>query len=200
MPPFRPRRFPTPGSAAVALVAAGLTVALASGSAAGQFRIGGHGVYQTKFEDGTFGAGGRAEAALDFIFRGLALVGIYDRFFPSCESCSSWQAGGQLVVGNGPLYLGLGASFQHFDPGPDYEPPEGAPASGVTEEWAWNLVAGIKIPQVPVVVPIVEFRQQVGSSTGNQQTIVVGIMVGPSRRRDAPGPPGSGEPRPPRRR
>lgn len=204
--PPSPRPFPASTTAAlgspfvVALVAAALAAPLASGSAAAQFRIGGHGVYQNRFLDGTFGVGGRAEVALDFLFRGLALAGAYERLFPSCELCSSWQAGGQLVIGNGPLYLGVAPLFHRFDPGPDYEPPEGLPAPGVTEEWTWNLVAGVRIPQVPVVVPIVEFRQQVLSSTGNQQTIVVGIMFGTSSRRSAPRPPGPGDGRPPRSR
>ncbi len=184
----------------VALALAALAAPLASGSASAQFRIGGHGVYQNKLQDGTFGVGGRAEVALDFLFRGLALAGAYERLFPSCESCSSWQAGGQLVIGNGPLYLGVAPLFHRFDPGPNYEPPEGSPAAGVTEEWTWNLVAGVRIPQVPVVVPIVEFRQQVLSSIGNQRTIVVGILFGPSGRRNAPRPPGPGDARPPRSR
>lgn len=204
---FLPRHFPAPATATLgapfvfALALAALAAPLPSGSAAAQFLIGGHGVYQNKLQDGTFGAGGRVEVALDFLFRGLALAGTYDHLFPSCESCSSWQAGGQLVVGNGPLYVGVAPVYHRFDPGPDYEPPEGVPATGVTEEWTWNLVAGVKIPQLPVITPIVEFRQQVGSSTGNQQMIVAGILVGPSSRRNAPRPPGppSGA-RPPRSR
>lgn len=202
----RMRRFPAsaPGAlgstVAVALVAAALTALPASGSAAAQFRIGGHGVYQNTLSDGVFGAGGRAEVGLGFLFRGLALAGTYDRLFPSCGSCSSWQAGGQLVLGGGPMYLGVGGSFHRFDPGPNYEPPEGMPAVIVTEEWGVHVVAGVRIPQVPVVTPIVEFRQQVGSSTGNRQTLVAGILFNPSGRRNAPRPPQGGPSRPPRAR
>lgn len=206
MPGSRLRRFraSAPGVigsiSAAALGVVALAAVPASGSAAAQFRIGGHGVYEMKFQDGTFGVGGRAEVALDFLFRGLALAGTYDRLFPSCEACSSWQAGGQLVLGGGPLYVGLAGSFHRFDPGPDYEPPEGLPPTGVTEEWGVNVVVGVRVPQVPVVTPVVEFRQQVGSSTGNRQTIVAGILFSPPGRRNAPRPPRGGQPRPPRAR
>lgn len=204
MPGSRLRPFPASAAGvrgatfAVALAAAALTAAPASGSAAAaQFRIGGHGVYQTKLQDGAFGAGGRVEVALDFLFRGLALAGTYDRLFPSCGACSSWQAGGQLVVGGGPLYIGVAGAFHRFDPASDYVPPDGSPPVFSTKEWSVNLVAGVRIPQVPVVTPIVEFRQQVGSSTVNQQTIVAGIMFNPIRRRNPPRPPRGGPSRPP---
>lgn len=197
----RMRRFPAsaPGALGpIVAVAAALSALPAPGSAAAQFRIGGQGVYQNTLSDGVFGAGGRAEVGLGFLFRGLALAGTYDRLFPSCEACSSWQAGGQLVLGGGPLYLGVGGSFHRFDPGPDYEPLEGLPAVIVTEEWGVHVVTGVRIPQVPVVTPIVEFRQQVGSSTGNRQTIVAGILFNPVGRRNAPRPPQGGPSRPPR--
>lgn len=179
MPRTRPRRL-FHATAVAALVAAFPTTA-----ARAQFRVGAHAAYQTKIVGGDFGAGGRLELDLDFIRPGTTLAGAYDHFFLDCDQCSSYEVGGQLLFGPGPLYVGGGASYRSFDTGDD------TPMLEPSNEWAFSLIAGVRFPQVPVVTPFGEFRQQLGGAV-NRQTIAVGVLVGAGERRRPPaGPPGA---------
>ncbi len=147
-----------------------------------QVRAGVHGVYQTGVFEGSWGVGGRAEAMLDFVARGLTVAATYDHLFPGCEDCSAFDAGLQLLVTPpSPLYLGLGASYSRY----------GAEAGGepADSDWALNLIAGIRLPLLPVVLPFVELRQQLMSSTINQQTLSLGVVFAPARARNAPARP-----------
>ena len=175
--------------AAIAVLAATTAV-----PAAGQLRMkaGAHALYQSQIFDGTFGYGGRAELELGFIRSGLTVAGIYDHLLPDCDGCSYRGIGGQvLLASQGSIYLGAGASHQQFT-----RPPGGPdPGSGGTEplddDWVFTLVAGVRLPVLPVIVPYVELRQEVGSDL-NKQVFAVGILLSPSRARAAPRGPGRG--------
>ena len=176
------------------LACAVLTVATTAPAAA-QLRVkaGAYGLYQSKIFDGTFGVGGRAEFELAFLRDGLTLVGFYDHLLPDCTECSFRDIGGQVLLApQGPIYLGVGASRQTFEGtgdgagmGPMMEDP---PA----DDWVFSLIAGVRLPVFPVLVPYFEYRQEVGSPQINQQTFAAGILITPSRARPAPRFPGSG--------
>lgn len=188
MPGIRPRRL-FHATAVAALVAAFPTTA-----ARAQFRVGAHAAYQTQIVEGDFGAGGRLEVDLDFIRPGVTLAGTYDHFFLDCDQCRAFEVGGELLFGPGPVFVGGGAFYRSYDPGDDPPAPRpGAPRSTqpASAEWAFSLVAGVRFPQVPVVTPFGEFRQEFGGSP-NRQTISVGVLVGAGGRRRPPaGPPGA---------
>ena len=143
-----------------------------------QIRAGGHGVYQTGVFEGSFGVGGRAEAVLDFIAPGLTVAGTYDHFFPGCVECSAFNAGLQVLIAPpSALYLGLGADYGRFSDG----------AEGTADtDWSMSLVAGIRVPVLPVVVPFIELRQQFWSTSINEQTLSLGVILSPVRARNAP--------------
>lgn len=148
---------------------------------AAQVRGGAHAAYQTQFLDGSYGAGGRVELDLGFLPGGLTLAGTYDHFFPDCRECSAWDAGVQLLsVPPAPLYLGIGANYRRFGDSRSEDP----------GDWVFNLIAGIRIPALPVLWPYLEYRQQVGSEF-NEQTFSLGVVLSPARARNAPrrGPP-----------
>ena len=153
--------------------------ALLATSARAQVRAGGHALYKSQAFDGTFGAGARAEADLNFLRGGLVLAGLYDRLFPECEGCSSTELGAQLLFAprQNPLYFGLGAGYRT-----DRE--EGA-ATETPGEWSYNMVAGLRLRGIPVIIPFVEFRQQFGSSL-NEQTFAFGVLLSPTGSRRAP--------------
>lgn len=179
MPGTRLRRPLSVSAAALLLAASQATPAEA------QFRIGAHGVYQTQIVGGDFGAGGRAEIDLAFLFDGLTVAATYDHLFVDCESCRSFEAGGELLFGPGPFMVGAGAAYRSFEPG------DNSPMLESSNDWAFSVVAGLRFPQVPVVTPFGMFRQQLGGHV-NRQTISVGVLVGPRERRRAPGRPSSG--------
>lgn len=164
----------------IALAAAGWTPPVAGA----QVRAGGYGVYQTGVFEGSFGVGGRAEVALDFIASNLTVAGTYDHFFPDCADCSAFNAGAQaLLVPPIPLYLGVGAENRRFSDGQ---------ADGTTHsDWSMNLIVGVRVPVLPMVVPFFEFRQQLWSTTINEQTLSLGVVFSPGRARNAPRRPGS---------
>ena len=170
-----------------------LAVSTASPAAA-QLRVkaGAYGLYQSKIFDGTFGFGARAEFELAFLRDGLTLVGFYDHLLPDCAECSLRDIGGQVLLApQGPLYIGAGASRQTFE-GTGGEPAAGAMTDDPpADDWVFSLVAGVRLPVLPVLVPYVEFRQEVGSPQINQQTFAAGILITPSRARAAPRFPGS---------
>ena len=181
--PSSPRR-KSPLRLATAVLATCLLSASVASPVAAQVRGGGQAVYQSEFQDGTFGLGGRAEVDLGFIFDGLAIAGTYDRFLPDCDECSFWEAGGQVIIGNGTFHFGVGSSFQRFERGGDLA------ELGTTEDWAFNLMTGLRFVNVPVVTPFVEFRQEVLGEPVNEQTFSVGVLFGPPSGRRPPGRPG----------
>ena len=172
--------------AAIIPVPAILAAAIAiTGPAAAQVAVGGHGAYQTEIFDGTFGAGARLEVDLGFLRRGISLAGTWETYFPGCDDCSLWEAGGQVIVsGENPIYLGLGGSFQRFERGSSLA------ELGDTDDWIFNLVFGFRLRVMPVITPFMEVRQEFGSESANQQTISVGILLGPARARNTPPRPG----------
>lgn len=169
--------------------------ATAASPAAAQLRVkaGAYGLYQSKIFDGTFGVGGRAEFELAFLRDGLTLVGFYDHLLPDCTECSFRDIGGQVLLApQGPLYIGAGASRQTFESTGDGSGAGSMAEDPPTDDWVFSLVAGVRLPVFPVLVPYVEFRQEVGSPEINQQTFAAGILITPSRARPAPRFPGSG--------
>lgn len=176
------------------LVFAVLTVSTASPAAA-QLRVkaGAYGLYQSKLFDGTFGVGARAEFELAFLRDGLTLVGFYDHLLPDCTECSFRDIGGQVLLApQGPLYIGAGASRQTFMGGGDEPGMVSMAEDPPADDWVFSLIAGVRLPVFPVLVPYVEFRQEVGSPDINLQTFAAGILITPSRARPAPRFPGSG--------
>ena len=173
--PIRPRAaVPVRAVCAVLLATAGSVPQTADA----QLRAGGYGVYQTGVFEGSFGVGGRAEAVLDFIARGLTVAGTYDHFFPGCTECSAFNAGLQVLIAPPrALYLGLGADYGRFSDGAE---------GTVDTDWSASLVAGIRVPVLPVVVPFIEIRQQFWSTSINEQTLSLGVIVSPARARNAP--------------
>lgn len=158
----------------ILLILAGL--AACTTPAAAQVRGGAHGAYQTQFLDGSYGVGGRVELDLGFLPGGLTLAGTYDHFFPDCSECSGWDAGLQILsVPPGPLYLGVGTNHRRFGDGGSQDP----------GDWVFNVIAGIRIPVLPVLSPYFEYRQQVGSDV-NEQTFSLGLVLSPARARNAP--------------
>lgn len=151
--------------------AAGLSPATA------QVRGGVHGAYQTQILEGSYGFGARAEFDLGFLPGSLALAGTYDHFFPDCASCSASDIGVQVIVAAQPMYLGLGTSYRRFEGG----------ESNDSDDLALNLVAGVRIAVLPVLWPYLEYRQQIGSDTINEQTFSLGLVFSPARARTAPG-------------
>lgn len=154
-------------------------VAIAAGlaPAAAQVRAGLHGSYQTQILEGSYGFGGRAEFDLSFLPGSLALAGTYDHFFPDCASCSASDIGVQVIIDAQPMYLGLGTSYRRFEAG----------ESSDSDDLAVNLVAGIRIAVLPVLWPYLEYRQEIGSGTINEQTFSLGVVFSPARARTAPG-------------
>lgn len=180
--------------AVAALITAAALTAAATAPAAAQLsvRAGGHALYQSQIFGGTFGYGGRAEVELGFIRSGLTVVGIYDHLLPDCDGCSYRGFGGQvLLASQSAIYVGVGASHQQF------RRPAGRPdrASGETDplddDWVFSMVAGVRLPVLPVIVPYIELRQEVGSDL-NKQIFAVGFLLSPSRARTAPRAPGRG--------
>ena len=165
---------------------AAVTLSLASAlflavPAHAQVRAGGHGVYKSQAFDGTFGVGARAEIDLDFVRQGLIVSGIYDRLFPGCEECSSSEYGGQILLSaTGPLYFGVGAAYRQYEGNGEET------ATGDSGDWAFSYAAGLRLRGLPVIVPYLEFRQEFGSDTLNEQTFSAGILLSPTGSRPAP--------------
>ena len=158
-------------------VLAALALLAVAAPVSGQVRIGGHGVYRN--DDllmSGFGAGARAEFDLDFIMPQLVLGGVYNRFFPDCPDCRSWEAGGQVALGEGLGYIGLSAILSRME---GYR-------TTPNDDWKFSVVVGFRLPGLPLALPFLEVRQSVGSGPFNDQAISLGILIGPARARRAP--------------
>ncbi len=148
-----------------------------------QVRIGGHGVYRGELLTSGFGIGARAEFDLGFIMPQLGIGGIYNRFSAECDECASWESGGQVTVGEGVSYIGLNVLLART------EQPDDDDQIEVVDDWKFSVVIGLRVLNLPVVVPFLEVRQSMGSGVWNDQAISLGVLVGPVRPRRAPRPP-----------
>ena len=177
----RPRLRAPPGRTAILLPALAAFVAVVAPLSA-QVRVGGHGVYRSELVASGFGFGGRAEFDLGFIMPELGLGGVYNHFsVEGCANCSSWEAGGQVTLGEGPSYIGLNTLFARV------EEVEGAKTTR-TDDWKLSVVVGFRLLNVPVIVPFLEVRQSLGSGALNDRALSLGILVGPAQSRQPPRP------------
>ena len=138
-----------------------------------QARAGGHVFYQSELVDGSFGYGGRVEFDLGFLVDQLVIGGTYDRVFPECDDCTSWEAGGQVGFYSGQGHIGLGAYFSRFETAGSGDGP------GVSDDWTFALVGGVRFPLKGFLMPFLEIRQELGQGFLNSQTIALGILLGP---------------------
>ena len=162
-------RFVRRAAAVVALSAACLiTVA----PTAAQVRAGGHVAYRTELIEGTTGYGGRVEIDLGFLFEQLTLIGIYDRLSPNCNQCEFWQTSGQLGLVGAVGWIGLGVGFSRLD-----DP--GSVREEVTEEWTFELSGGARYRFKGFLTPFFEIRNELGDGILNNQTLSLGVLVGP---------------------
>ena len=166
---------PASASVAGALVLAAVASALASAPLAGQFRLGGQGVYRSQVGGGEFGYGGRVEVDLGLLISNLGVAGVYNTF-PCGEGCSTLtEAGGQVTLGTGSTYLGLNLLRSVLE-------------TGKPEEYDLKLsaVVGFRVGGLlPIAAPFLEVRQSIGSGLSDQ-AVAVGVLVGPSSARRAP--------------
>lgn len=167
--------------ARTAIVVPVLTLATVAAPAPAQVLLGGHGVYRTELLAEGFGIGARAEFDLGFVVPHLGLGGVYNRFSGDCEDCGSWEAAGQITLGEGMGYIGLNVLLSRLDQVVDEE-------TTSTDDWKYSVVVGFRMLNVPVVAPFLEVRQSLGSGVLNDQAICLGILIGPARARKAPRP------------
>lgn len=173
----RRRRFPAAGRAAVILPA--LAMVTVAGPVSGQVRIGGQGVYRNELLSSGFGFGARVELDLGFVMPELGLGGVYNRFSTDCPDCVSWEAGGQVTLGEGMGYIGFDVLLSRFEALVDEQMER-------TDDWKFSLVVGFRMRNVPIVVPFLEARQSLGSGVLNDQALSLGVLIGPARARQAP--------------
>ena len=148
-----------------------------------QVRIGGHGVYRNELLASGFGVGGRAELDLGFLLPQLGITGVYNRFASECDECGSWEGGGQVTIGDGASYIGLNLLLARTKQPEDDQ-------IVVNDDWKFSVVIGLRVLNLPVVVPFFEVRQSMGSGVWNDQSLSLGVLVGPARSRRPPRPPG----------
>ena len=176
----RPWPFAFAGRNAMLLPALAFVAVAAPLSA--QVRVGGHGLYRNDIVTSGFGVGARAEFDLGFIMPELGLGGVYNRFFvDDCAHCRSWEAGGQVTLGEGSSYIGLNTVLSRFEEDQENE-------INKTDDWKFSVVIGFRLLNVPVAVPFLEVRQSLGSGLFNDQALSLGILIGPARARQAPRP------------
>ncbi len=160
-----------------------LALAAVAAPVEAQVRIGGHGVYRGELLASGFGVGARAEFDLGFIMPQLGIGGVYNRFSSECDECGSWEGGGQVTLGDGVSYIGLNVLLART------EQPEEDDEIEVIDDWKFSVVIGLRVLNLPVVVPFLEVRQSMGSGVWNDQALSLGVLVGPARPRRAPRPP-----------
>lgn len=161
-------RFVRRGVGVAALTAACL---ITSAPTAAQVRAGGHVVYRTELVEGITGYGGRVEIDLGFLFEQLTLIGTYERLSPNCDQCELWQTAGQLAMVGSVGFVGLGAGFSRLD--------DPARSDEVKDEWTFELTAGARYAFKGFLTPFFEIRQELGEGILNNQTLSLGILVGP---------------------
>lgn len=169
-----PRRILRTAAIVATLISASVT---AAAPAAAQVRAGAHGLYLNELLNGSYGYGGRVEFDLDFLVEELVVGGTYDIVSPECRECSYWEAGGQVGFYSGIGHLGLGMSFSRF------ENPNAEDQPTIEDDWIWSLIGGIRYPLTRFVTPFFELRNELGEGILNNQTLVLGILLGPNDRR-----------------
>ena len=165
---------PRAPSAAAVVVLVGILAALAPTRLQGQFRLGGQGLYRNQVVVGDFGYGARVEIDLGVLVSRLGIAGIYNTFPCGGENCGPLtEVGGQVTLDGGSAYLGLNVLRATRDS-------EGDP------EWKHSAVAGVRVGGLlPIAVPFLEVRQSLGRGLSDQ-TVAVGVLVGPAGSRRAP--------------
>ena len=157
---------------AAAVAALFLACLIAVAPTAAQVRVGGHVLYRTELVEGTTGYGGRVEVDLGFLFEQLTLIANYDRLFPNCNECEFWQTGAQVALVGTVGYIGVGGYFSRLDdPGMAAEP--------VQDEWTFELTGGARYQLKGFLTPFFEIRNELGDGILNNQTLSLGILVGP---------------------
>ncbi|MCE2398155.1 MAG: hypothetical protein J4F34_03770 [Gemmatimonadetes bacterium] len=169
-----------PGSrgaaAVVVVVLVGVAWALFPARLLGQFRLGGQGLYRNHVVD-DFGYGGRVEIDLGVLVSGLGIAGIFNTFPCGEEDCGPLtEVGGQVTFGGHSAYVGLNV----------VRVTRGAEGEAGDPDWRHSAVVGVRVGGLlPIAVPFLEIRQSLGSGLGDQ-TVAVGVLVGPAGSRRAP--------------
>ena len=116
-----------------------------------QVRVGGQGVYRSEILSSGYGVGARAELDLGFILRELGLGGVFNRFsVEGCADCSSWEAAGQVTLGEGVSYIGTNVLLSRIEQVESGE-------MTTSDEWKFSVVVGFRLLNVPVIVPFLKF-------------------------------------------
>lgn len=165
------------GSAAAVVLLVGALSALTPARLPGQFRLGGQGLYRNQVVVGDFGYGARVEIDLGVLVSRLGVAGIYNTFPCGEEDCGPLtEVGGQVTLDGGSAYLGLNMLRATRD----------AEGEAGEPEWKHSAVAGVRVGGLlPIVVPFLEVRQSLGRGL-SEQTVAVGVLVGPASSRRAP--------------
>ena len=163
--------------AAAAVVLAGVVSALTPARLLGQFRVGGQGLYRNQVGIEDFGYGARVELDLGVLVSRLGIAGIYNTFPCGEEGCGPLtEVGGQVTFGGRSAYVGLNVLRDTRD----------ADGEAGDRDWKHSVVVGVRVGGLlPIAVPFLEVRQSLGSGLGDQ-TVAVGVLVGPVGSRRAP--------------
>ena len=155
----------------------GVVSALAPARLLGQFRLGGQGLYRDQVVVRDFGYGARVEIDLGVLVPRLGIAAFYNTFPCGEEDCGALtEVGGQVTLGGGSAYLGLNVLRATRDA----EGEAGDPG------WKHSAVVGVRIGGLlPIAVPFLEVRQSLGRGL-REQTVAVGVLVGPVGSRRAP--------------
>lgn len=162
--------------AATAVVLAGVLAALTPARLPGQFRLGGQGIYRDQLV-GDFGYGARLEIDLGVLVSRLGIAGVYNTFPCGERDCGTLtEVGGQLTYGGGSAYAGLNVLRATRD----------AEGEAGDPEWKHSVVVGVRVGDLlPIAVPFLEVRQSLGRGL-RDQTVAIGLLVGPVGSRRAP--------------
>ena len=163
--------------AAAAVVLVGVVSALIPARLLGQFRLGGQGLYRNHIVVEDFGFGARVEIDLGVLVSRLGIAGIYNTFPCGEEGCSPLtEVGGQVTFGGHSAYAGLNV----------LRATRGAGGEAGEPDWKHSAVVGVRVVGLlPIAVPFLEIRQSLGSGLSDQ-TVAVGVLVGPVGSRRAP--------------
>ena len=165
------------GAAAAVVVLVAVVSALTPAPLLGQFLLGAQGLYRSQVVAEDFGYGARVEIGLGALVPRLGIAGIYNTFPCGEEDCGALtEVGGQVTLGRGSAYIGLNVLRSTHDAGGKAGDPD----------WKHSAVAGVRFGGLlPIAAPFLEVRQTLGSGLSDQ-TIAVGVLVGPVGSRRAP--------------
>ena len=157
---------------AAAVAALFLACLIAVAPTAAQVRVGGHVLYRTELVEGTTGYGGRVEVDLGFLFEQLTLIANYDRLFPNCNECEFWQTGAQVALVGTVGYIGVGGYFSRCAT-------RGGRLYYRSRCSGPELTGGARYQLKGFLTPFFEIRNELGDGILNNQTLSLGILVGP---------------------